>query len=67
MQMDEVIRAIEETDVENIQDVMQAAMGRYRELYPKWQILFLSVQLNATDERSKAILELICKAEELIS
>lgn len=40
MPMDEVIRAIEQTDAENIQDVMQAAMGRYRELYPEWKMLF---------------------------
>lgn len=67
MPMDEVIRAIEQTDAENIQDVMQAAMERYGELYPEWKILFLSVQPNATDERSKAILELIRKAEEFVS
>ena len=35
MSMDEVIRAIEQTDAENIQDVMQAAMRRYREPYPQ--------------------------------
>ena len=67
MSMDEVIRAIEQTDAENIQDVMQAAMRRYRELYPRWRMLFLSADLNASDERSQRILELIRKADELIS
>ena len=67
MSMDEVIRAIEQTDAENIQDVMQAAMRRYRELYPRWRMLFLSADLNASNERSQRILELIRKADELIS
>ena len=63
--MDEVIRAIEQTDTENIQDVMQAAMKRYRELYPDWKMIFLSAPVNATDTQSQAALELIRKAEEL--
>lgn len=66
MPMDEVIRAIGQTDADNIQDVLDAAMKRYRELYPKWKMLFLSVQSDAPDARSKAILELICKVEELV-
>ena len=66
MPMDEVIRAIEQTDVENMQDLLQATMKRYRELYPEWRMLFLSVKADATDERSQAILELIRKAHELL-
>ena len=66
MPMDEVIRAIEQTDVENMRDVLQATMKRYRELYPDWKILFLSAKADATDERSQAILELIRKAHELL-
>ena len=66
MPMDEVIRAIEQTDVENMQDVVQATMKRYRELYPEWKILFLSAPVDAADENSKAILELIRKAEDLM-
>ena len=65
MPMDEVIRAIEQTDTENMQDVMQAAMKRYRELYPDWKMIFLSAPKNAPDAQSQAALELICKAEEL--
>ena len=64
--MDEVIRAIERTDVENMQDLIQAAMTRYRELYPDWRILFLSAKADATDERSRAILNLIREAHELL-
>ena len=66
MPMDEVIRAIEQTDVEDMQDLLQATMKRYRELYPEWRMLFLSAKADATDERSQAILELIRKAHELL-
>ena len=66
MPMDEVIRAIEQTDVEDMQDLVQAAMKRYRELYPECRMLFLSAKADATDERSQAILELIRKAHELL-
>ena len=65
--MDEVIRAIEQTDIENMQDVVQAVMCRHKERYPHWQILFLSAEVGARDERSRAILELIDKAEEMVT
>lgn len=65
MPMDEVIRAIEQTDGENIQDVIQAAMKRYRELYPQWRMLCMSAQVDASDARSKAIREWIQKAEDI--
>ena len=67
MPMDEVIRGIEQTDVENMQDLLQATLKRYRELYPDWKILFLSAKPDATDEISKAILELIRMADALVS
>ena len=66
MPMDEVIRAIEQTDAENIQDVMDAAMKRYRELYPNWKMLYLSAKSDATDEQSQKFLEVIRKVEEYI-
>ena len=67
MPMDEVIRAIEQTNAEDMQDLLQVTIKRYRELYPEWKILFVSAKADATDERSKAILELICKAHELFA
>ena len=66
MPMDEVIRGIEQTNIENMQDVIQATMKRYRGLYPEWKILFLSAQVDATDEKSKAILKLVNEAEECL-
>ena len=67
MPMDEVIRAIEQTDAENMQDVMRAAIDRYRELYPDWKIIFVSADTNATDGRSRELLELISKADEIFT
>ncbi|MBE6920951.1 MAG: hypothetical protein E7468_05230 [Ruminococcaceae bacterium] len=67
MPMDEVIRAIEQTDAENMQDLLQATMKRYRELYPEWKIAFLSAKADAPDEVNKAILELIHIADSLVS
>ena len=67
MPIDEVIRTIEKTDIENLQDILQALMGRYRELYPQWRILFVSAQADATDERSKAILAFISQMDSQLS
>ena len=65
MPMDEIIRAIERADTENMQDLLQATIKRYRELYPEWKILFLSARADATDEVSKAILDLVRTADKL--
>ena len=67
MPIDEVIRTIEKTDIENLQDILQALMGRYRELYPQWRILFVSAQADAADERSKAILAFISQMDSQLS
>ena len=65
MPMDEVIRAIEQTDMENMQDVIHAAIGRYRELCPDWEIIFISANTKATDECSQELLKLIRKVAEI--
>ena len=67
MPMDEVIRAIEHTDSENIQDVLQVAIGRYRELYPRWKILFVSADMYASDARSQELLTLIRKVDAFLT
>ena len=64
MPNDEVIRAIEQIDTENIQDVLHAAIKRYRELYPQWRILFMSADRNARDEQSREVLKWIQYLEE---
>ena len=67
MPIDEVIRAIEQVDAENIQDVIMAVINRYRELYPNWRFLFLSANPEATDKGSLKILSLMDRADELYS
>ena len=64
MPMDEIIRMIEQTDTENIQDVLHAVIKRYRELYPQWRILFMSADRNAGDEQSREVLKWIQYLEE---
>ena len=59
MPMDEVIRAIEQTDSENIQDVLGAVFRRYRELYPNWKILFLSANRDDPGDHNQRLLKLI--------
>ena len=63
--MDEVIRAIEKADREDIQDILHAAMERYRELYPEWKMQFISVDPNATDERSMKICNWLHTAKQI--
>ena len=65
MPMDEVIRAIEKADKEDIQDILHAAMERYRELYPDWKIQFVSVDPNAMDERSVKLRKWMLLAEQI--
>lgn len=66
MSSDKVISAIERSSRTDIADIVTAAICRYREVYPEWQILFLSAETNATDQRSRELRELICRANEII-
>ena len=43
MQIDEVIRAIEKVESENMQDILDAVEKRHRKLYPKWELVILSL------------------------
>lgn len=47
MPMDEIVRGIEKTDIENMQDVIQVAIARYQELYSDWRIMFVPADANA--------------------
>ena len=66
MPIDEAIRAIEKADRENIQDVLHAAMERYRELYPEWKMQFVSVDPNATDKRSVRLRKWMLLTEQIL-
>lgn len=67
MPMDEVIRAIEQADSENIQDILQIAIRRYRDLYPQWRMMFISADRNAMDENSQKLMELIHQADNIFA
>ena len=66
MVKNETIRAIQQTGEQDIQEIVQAAMGRYGELYPRWKMLYLSADTEAGDRQSRKILRLIKKADKLM-
>ena len=66
MPMDEIVRGIEKTDIENMQDVIQVAIARYQELYSDWRIMFVPADANAQGQRSLELLELIRRADEIL-
>ena len=66
MPMDEIIRGIERTDVENMPDVLKVVLDRYRELYPEWELLYFAVQRSAMDEQSIKLRQLIVEAERIM-
>ena len=63
MQMDEVIRAIEMMDAENMQDVLDAVRKRHEELYPLWAFVMLSLPKNQR-ESWKGMIEQAVSLEE---
>lgn len=48
-----MIQYIKNAKPEELEDIMQAVLGRYRELYPNWEILFLS--LDKKDNKNDQI------------
>ena len=40
---EQIIEAIEQADDERISDVIQAVIRRYGQLFPEWEVIFLSV------------------------
>ena len=59
MPMDEVIRAIEAADLENIQDLLQTAVRRYKELYPQWRVVFFTVKSDELDDDEEKITDIL--------
>ena len=41
-----LINEINNTDRSNINDVLNAAINRYRQLYPDWEISLISIEKN---------------------
>ena len=56
-----LLQRIREAKTEDIQDILQAVLERYRELYPDWDISILSLDKredrNEQLERTVALLE----------
>ena len=53
MPMDEVIRAVERMDGENMQDLLDAVMRRYHQLFPTHSLIMLTLPENAPEERER--------------
>lgn len=51
----ELIRQITQVPVEEIGDILQAAMERYRALFPEEEILYLSLPKNDSQERQRLL------------
>lgn len=55
MPMDELIRGIEQMGTENMQDLLDAVTRRFRQLYPGYSLLILSLPENDPEERKKQL------------
>lgn len=64
MPMDELIRAIGQVDAENIQDLVNAFIGRYRELYPQWDIVFFSLEKGEEEARRQKVEQILSFVRE---
>lgn len=62
MPTDELIRAIEQTDPENLQDILDAVICRYRELNPGWEFFYFSRDpRRPLTQLEEKILQLACE------
>lgn len=50
MSLEELMKRIEQSDKEEIIDVLDAAMKRKRELYPDWDIIYYAGKKGEKDE-----------------
>lgn len=64
MPMDEVIREIEQMDSENMQDVLDALMRRYRKVFPGYSLLILTLQDDPRN-RSEQLAEITGMLEKM--
>ena len=53
--LDQVLAYIHQTDDLQISEIIQTLVIRYREVYPDWDITFLSLPKNDPDERNNLI------------
>ena len=49
----ELISVIQSADASELEDILDAAIKRKRELFPDWDILYLAIPKNDADERMR--------------
>lgn len=55
-----LINEINNTDRSNINDVLNAAINRYRQLYPDWEISLISIEKESDrDSEIEKMIELL--------
>ena len=62
--MDQLIESIKNSREGENQELLQTAICRYRELYPGWCFVFVSIEKNATDEQGRELLKFIEEVEK---
>ena len=53
--LDQVLTYIHQADDLQVNEIIQAIVSRYREVYPDWDITFLSLPRNDPEERNHLI------------
>jgi hypothetical protein len=61
--MSDIINEIGQMGAEQIGDVLQAALDRYKELYPQWEVSLLS--LSKAEDRNAQMENIIHMLEEM--
>ncbi len=55
MSKEEIFEAIEEASAAEIDEYLDAALNRKRELYPDWDICYLALPNNAPKQRKELL------------
>jgi hypothetical protein len=61
--MSDIINEIGQMGAEQIGDVLQAALDRYKELYPQWEMSLLS--MNKAEDRNEQLDNIIRMLERM--
>ena len=62
--MDETIRMVSNTNASEMDGVLRAVMGRYRELFPGWELAIMAYPAEKSEEKTRCIHEMIALLEE---
>ncbi|MBQ9148043.1 MAG: hypothetical protein IJX69_00570 [Oscillospiraceae bacterium] len=57
--LQEVLKQIENADDDAISQIIQAVIRRYKQVYPGWEVVFLSLPLDDAAQRRKQLADLI--------